>query len=195
MICSRNPYDVFKAEFNRKNSRDYTGDGGHTGLAKTELFKGEKWNTFVKIYIRRWLGINEAYIRDGQIDSEIPIKIVYFEDLKEDASREMEKILYYLEQNIGFKPDDMYKRLDCIKRSSAEFEKYKREKQEFDFEIWDDEKIALVDAAIHQLSNAINEAGLPPMPDYYKGEKFIEGVDVSRRNIRVGSLYNKYRNM
>ena len=68
-------------------------------------------------------------------------------------------------------------------------------KQEFDFEIWDDEKIALVDAAIHQLSNAINEAGLPPMPDYYKGEKFIEGADVSRRNIRVGSLYNKDRNM
>ena len=107
----------------------------------------------------------------------------------------MEKILYYLEQNIGFKPDDMYSRLDCIKRSSAEFEKYKREKQEFDFEIWDDEKIALVDAAINQLSTAINEAGLPPMPDYYKGEKFIEGVDVSRRNLRVGSLYNKYRNM
>lgn len=111
----RNPYDVFKAEFNRKNSREYDRNGGHTGLAKEHLFLSEKWDIFVQVMIRRWLGINEAYIREGQIESEIPIKIVYFEDLKENPAKEMEKVLYFLEQNIGFSPDDAQKRIECIR--------------------------------------------------------------------------------
>jgi hypothetical protein len=61
----------------------------------------------------RWVRHYHRYISESA-SKNIPLKIVYYENLQEDSVREMEHVLEFLEEAIGFKADNKKQRLSCI---------------------------------------------------------------------------------
>ena len=61
----------------------------------------------------RWVRHYHRYITESA-SKNIPLKIVYYENLQTDSVKEMKEILEFLEDAIGFKADNKKKRLSCI---------------------------------------------------------------------------------
>ena len=45
---------------------------------------------------------------------QIPIKLIFYEDLKESPKTEMQKVLNFLKKNFNFEPDDAKHRMYCL---------------------------------------------------------------------------------
>jgi len=49
-------------------------------------------------------------------EDNLPVHVLYFDDLKQNSTYEMEKVLQFLYDNYGFIPDDKAKRLQCLSK-------------------------------------------------------------------------------
>jgi len=116
LLIMRNPYDAFKAEFNRKQTeRNKDGIRGrsHVGHANPAAFNSTIWDKTIERVTVRWRNLYSQYISKSA-EYGIPVHVVYYEHLKEDAVKEVGKILQFYREAIGFTPDNVEQRIECI---------------------------------------------------------------------------------
>jgi hypothetical protein len=113
----------------------------------------------------RWVRHYHRYISESA-SKNIPLKIVYYENLQADSVREMEQVLEFLEEAIGFKADKKKQRLSCI--SNAQMNAFKRVKKPLGWEVYTPEMTRNINKVIASLRDTIDEFNYPPMPEYTK---------------------------
>lgn len=168
ILVIRNPYNTLKAEFNRKHTipEETGGKGlGHVGHADPAAFNTTAWDDFVVKMSARWVRHYHRYISESA-SKNIPLKIVYYENLQEDSVREMKHVLEFLEEAIGFKADNKKQRLSCI--ANAQMNAFKRAKKPLGWEIYTPKMTKNINEVIASLGNTIKEFNYPPMPEYTK---------------------------
>ena len=133
----RNPYDTFKAEFNRVMYQRQTGDGAaaHTASIASENFQSDKWRQFVQKMAKTWSNFYEYVILEAKKE-EKNFHILFFDALKIDKVAEMESLYDFLRNEAGndFEVENIEERLKCFEEQN--FDNFKREKQQIDFELF-----------------------------------------------------------
>lgn len=180
ILVLRNPYDAFKAEFNRKQTeRNVDGLKGrsHVGHADPKAFNSTIWDDTIQQVTVRWKNFYKSYVEKCQ-KLNIPIHIIYYESLKSDTLSEVKKIINFYETVIGFIPDSVEDRLDCIAQSSLDA--FKRKKTELHWEIYHPDQIESINAAIQEVTEVFETHNFPSLPNYFKETPLIspEGSDL-----------------
>jgi len=104
----RNPYDAILADFNRQAS------GSHTGSATKEDFaNSEMWTEYVPGHIKRW-GASHLFYGEYSNITHIPIHVIYFEEIQNDAAAEMAKILEFYQKNFKYETEEKDRRFECL---------------------------------------------------------------------------------
>jgi len=168
ILVIRNPFNTLKAEFNRKHTipEETGGKGlGHVGHADPAAFNTTDWDDFVEKMSGRWVRHYHRYITESA-SKNIPLKIVYYENLQTDSVKEMKEILEFLEEAIGFKADNKKKRLSCI--SNAQMNAFKRVKKPLGWEIFTPQMTNTINNVISSLQTTIEQHNFPAMPKYTK---------------------------
>jgi len=168
ILVIRNPYNTLKAEFNRKHTipEETGGKGlGHVGHADPAAFNTTDWDDFVVKMSGRWVRHYHRYISESA-SKNIPLKIVYYENLQADSVREIKQVLEFLEEAIGFKADKKKQRLSCI--SNAQMNAFKRVKKPLGWEVYTPEMTKNINKVIASLRDTIDEFNYQPMPEYTK---------------------------
>lgn len=183
LLIVRNPYDAFKAEFNRKQTQRVMEDDGlksrsHVGHADPAAFNTTVWDDWIKHVSYRWQKLYSDYVI--KCDSmNIPIHVIYYENLKEDTVKEVKSILNFYNETINFVPDNVEDRIECL--SQTTMDAFKRKKTELGWEIYKPELIELVNNAISHLRSVFEDYNIPTMPNYFKNLPTEESDDKSGR--------------
>ncbi|XP_065832234.1 WSCD family member GA21586-like, partial [Oscarella lobularis] len=98
VVLMRNPFHAIVAEFNRKTH-------GHTGVAPDATFAGERWREHVEASTTYW----ENFV-DFWLGQPTPTHVVWFEDVRVDARRELGAVLDFLKVRVNATL------LDCLLR-------------------------------------------------------------------------------
>ena len=109
LFLIRNPFDAAIAEWKRQNGQS------HSAVKSETIFEGEKWNEVAKNMLQNWKILAEEAIEIGKNEN-LPFHLFYYEDLKANATREMEKILDFIEQEKVYFVSDREKRLGCLRK-------------------------------------------------------------------------------
>lgn len=167
LLIMRNPYDAFKAEFNRKQTdRNPDGNGrSHIGHADPKAFNTTIWDDTVKHVSNRWKKIYVGYVKKCST-LKIPLHVIYYENLKSNTIKEVTDMLNFYKESINFVPDNMDDRIDCL--TQASMDTFKRKKSELDWEIYHPYQIDLINAAISDVEAVFHQFNIPDMPYYYK---------------------------
>ena len=105
----RNPFDASIAEWKRQNGQS------HSAVKSEKIFKGEKWNEAAKNMLKRWKVLAEEAIEIGK-NGTLPFHLFFYEDLKANATKEMEKIVDFIEQEKVYFVSERDKRLRCLQK-------------------------------------------------------------------------------
>ena len=108
VLLVRNPYDAILAEFNRFQSSN------HTGSASLENFNS-KWFKTVEKLSTWWVNVHHKYAEFSSTTS-FPMHVVFYENLKNNATHEMERVLNFMKKNYNFYPNDGLRRLKCLSK-------------------------------------------------------------------------------
>ncbi|XP_076812840.1 sialate:O-sulfotransferase 2-like isoform X2 [Clavelina lepadiformis] len=151
IILIRNPFDAIVAEFTRPQSHS------HVGLGNTNIFKKSDWNSTVKEMANSWLSANISYLKKSS--SHI---IVYYEDLKRDRVKEMRRVVDF----IGFKVNNLEKRLLCLQLEGGGL--FKRPSRNRAVNPYSSDQTKLIDEKIRMLGSYLkdNTEDRTPLPNY-----------------------------
>lgn len=168
ILVMRNPFDAFKAEFNRKQTeKNVNGIKGrsHVGHADPKAFNSTVWFDTIKQVTIRWTNFYKGYVQTTS-KLGIPLHVMYYEDLKANTLAQVEAILNFYENVTGFVPSDKDIRLKCIQQSALDT--FKRPKAALGWEIYRDEQICSINEAISEVAKVFDQFHIPPMPNYFK---------------------------
>ena len=78
----------------------------------------ELWKEFLPGHIKRW---SASYLFYGEYANitNIPLHIVYFENLKENLEKEVRDIAEFYEKRFDFVPDDLETRMGCLLKENC----------------------------------------------------------------------------
>ena len=151
VMVIRNPYDSFKADFNRQMSST------HTGQVDPAIYNSTEWENFIKrknflkinfkLFLaraRRWASSVSWFPKYAKKVG-IPIKILFYENLIKgnstncpkilpflpDSSKEMGQFLDWYGENFKISVPDRENRLACLSESQGAFYR-KKEPLKFD---------------------------------------------------------------
>ena len=140
VLLVRNPYDAILAEFNRRKSH-----ASHTASANQAVFNSSSWYKMIDTLSVHWRDLHVAYANFLLKHRNIPLHVIFYENLKESPLKEMTDLLEYLKINFGFSTPDTEDRLTCLAFLQRENAKFKRQKKPFGWEIYPIEKIKIID--------------------------------------------------
>ncbi|CAI8058343.1 WSC domain-containing protein 1 [Geodia barretti] len=109
----RNPVESAVAEWNRYSSMMFGKENSsiakhvHTYTLPKESFDEEKWDTFLRGYMRHW---SSRLLQWIIYQDKHPIHILRYEDLKQDTVGEIEKTLDFLD--VSYDPETVRKQLN-----------------------------------------------------------------------------------
>jgi len=170
ILVVRNPYNAIIADFNRQTSHSHT---GNTDYSK---FSGPVWDHFVSQHGSRW-GNTHLWYPAFAKKAEIPILVIYYEDLKEDVVPEMQKVLEFFKQNFEIQIPDEDWRLDCLIKHQA---KFFRKKKPLEKELFSKAQIKEIDERVMQAQLMFDMYNLPPISDeYFKKKEKIRKISMS----------------
>jgi hypothetical protein len=109
LFMIRNPFDASIAEWKRQNGQS------HSAVKSEKIFGGEKWNEAAKNMLKRWKVLAEEAIEIGK-NGTLPFHFFFYEDLKANATKEMEKIVDFIEQEKVYFVSERDKRLRCLQK-------------------------------------------------------------------------------
>ena len=144
VLVIRNPYDTFKANFNRIMAEKETGDGNgaHTGTIDPALFKSLKWRRYIHNTAEMW----RQYYKDAvhlTVNSKKNFHFLWYDFFKTEKEEQMREVYAFLGneavQNGKFEVEGIDQRLNCIKNENLD--NFKRKKVELDFDIYKPGKI------------------------------------------------------
>ena len=124
LFLVRNPFQAAVAEWKRRHGQS------HTSIANERIFKGKEWIQTGKNMLLNWKKLAEESIERHNLQGRVilpcnsstmncespPVHLFYYEDLKKDAAREMEKILDFIEEEKYFIVPDRAKRIKCLQQ-------------------------------------------------------------------------------
>ena len=105
LFLVRNPFDAAIAEWKRRHGQ------GHTGTAKERIFRGQNWEETGKNMLRNWKNLTQEAVEKRRT---LPLHLFYYEDLKRNATFEMEIILDFIEQEDIYIVPDRDQRIRCL---------------------------------------------------------------------------------
>ena len=76
-------------------------------------FNTTAWDDTVDKVTGRWRNFYTGYVLKGRRFN-VPVHVVYYENLKQNVTREIEGILDFYKTAIGFEPANAQDRIDCI---------------------------------------------------------------------------------
>ncbi|CAG5110267.1 Oidioi.mRNA.OKI2018_I69.chr2.g4682.t1.cds [Oikopleura dioica] len=126
VMVIRNPYDSFKADFNRQMSST------HTGQVDPKIYNKTEWEQFIEPRAKRWASSVSWFPKYAK-EVNIPIKTIFYENLLQDSSKEMSKFLDWYSDNFQIEIPDRENRLSCMSESQGAFY---RKKEPLKFEIF-----------------------------------------------------------
>ncbi|CAG5077030.1 Oidioi.mRNA.OKI2018_I69.PAR.g8615.t1.cds [Oikopleura dioica] len=148
----RNPYDAIIAEFKRRRGH------GHTSVVEEDIFKSKPWFENAPRWLQGW-GNLARNVTEIARSRNLPLHVYSFERLKENATYEMEKVLNFLDDGIGWTPDDREMRIKCLSELQKAAVSFKREKVPPSFEYYTKEMIEIGDKTIRDVHEVLLEAG------------------------------------
>lgn len=168
ILVMRNPYDAFKAEFNRKQTPRTKSARSHVGHADPAAFNSTEWIDSINHVAGRWRNFYVGYA-ETTAKLNIPIHLIYYENLKDNTIGEVKDLLQFYEDSIGFIPDHKDERIACLEQTAMET--FKRKKTELNWEIYNTDQINKINQLIVEVRDAFQKVGLPKMPFYLKEAK------------------------
>ena len=89
---------------------------GHTSNVEEDIFKGEEWVKMGSYFLRKWKTLTQEAVDKFTGPEKLPLHVFFYEALKKDAVREMEKILDFVEKEKCFQVPDRARRLRCLQQ-------------------------------------------------------------------------------
>jgi len=156
LFLIRNPYDAVVAEFKRIKGH------GHTSVVSEDLFKKSNpdWQKRSHLFIQKWLDLIKGTLAKHH-ENNRPIHVFYYEDLKKNATFEMEKILDFVEEEKYFVVPDRDRRIKCLKTLMGESEKFHRPKTPPSFEYFSKSAILKANLKIQEAHDLLRQFNLP----------------------------------
>ena len=82
-------------------------------ISSFPAFNTTAWDDTVGKVTGRWRNFYTGYVLKGHRFG-VPVHVVYYENLKANVTKEIEGILDFYKNTIGFEPENAQKRIDCI---------------------------------------------------------------------------------
>jgi len=147
VMVIRSPYDSFKADFNRQMSST------HTGQVDPAIYNGTEWEKFIEPRAKRWASSVSWFPKYAK-EVGIPIKILFYENLINDSSKEMDEFLDWYEENFQISVPDRENRLACLTASQGAFY---RKKEPLKFDIFKPRMKSIINYYIQRALNFYGE--------------------------------------
>merc|ERR1712176_425686 len=154
LFMIRNPFDACVAEWRRRHGQN------HSAVKSEKIFEEKEWNETAKNMLKNWKELAEEAIEIGK-NGNLPFHLFFFEDLKANSTKEMEKILDFIEQEKIYFVPDREKRLRCLQKSLNETEAFHRPKTAPSFEYFSEEMIDLGNEYIEDVLKLLMKNQMP----------------------------------
>ncbi|CAG5077146.1 Oidioi.mRNA.OKI2018_I69.PAR.g8639.t1.cds [Oikopleura dioica] len=154
LFLIRNPFDAVIAEFKRRKGK------GHTSSVSESVFKEDDWIKQGTQFLGWWHNLMLKIISKKK-ENKVPMHIFFYEDLKINATREMAKILDFVESQKYYAVPDRERRLQCLEKSLKETEKFHRPKAPPSFEYFSNAMIEKGNQLINEVYDLFEDNELP----------------------------------
>ncbi|CAG5081333.1 Oidioi.mRNA.OKI2018_I69.PAR.g9846.t1.cds [Oikopleura dioica] len=155
LFLLRNPFEAVVAEWKRRLTK------GHTSDVEENVFKGEEWQNKGSYFLKKWRTLAKEVIDVYLENKNVSLHVFFYENLKADALHEMEQILDFIAQEDYFHVSDRSTRMNCLKNTLEETEKFHRPKKKPSFEYFTKPMIEKGNQYINEVYDLLEQNNFP----------------------------------